>query len=151
MGSMDIPSPDALLATMPEIRSATAQRLRALIGRHFPDATEALRPGWRVITYRLPTGRGRATAQFAWVMVEPVHVHLGFTWGVFMDDPEGILEGRELRQVRWVTLTTPDEHADADLLRWLEEAAQLARLGRAGRLAWSFDREPDAAVAPRAR
>ncbi|MFN8620271.1 MAG: DUF1801 domain-containing protein [Chloroflexota bacterium] len=134
------PTPaELLLMTLPEVRAATAQALRELIARRFPDAQESLRTGWRVLTYRLPTGRGRATAEFAWVMVEPVHVHLGFSWGVLMADPDGTLEGRELKRVRWITFETPKDIDEARAVALLEEAAGLARMGHRGRLGLLLD------------
>jgi hypothetical protein len=137
---VDPAPPDRLLLAMPEMRAAAAQALRDLIGRRFPESHEALRTGWRVLTYRLPTGRGLATAEFAWVMVEPEHVHLGFTWGVLMADPARILEGRELKRVRWVTFLAPEEIDEERLGPLLDEAAGLARLGSAGRMGLMLDR-----------
>src|SRR4051812_25976300 len=137
---MDPIPPDLLLLASPESRAATAQALRELITRRFPDAHEALRTGWRVLTYRLPTGRGRRSAEFGWVMVEPEHVHLGFSWGVLMADRDGILEGRELKRVRWLTFLAPDEVDETRLGPLLDEAAGLALIGRAGRLGLMLDR-----------
>lgn len=139
-GPVDIAPPDLLLTTVPEVRAATAQALRDLIAARYPEAQEALRTGWRVLTYRLPTGRGRATAEFAWVMVEPEHVHLGFTWGALMDDPDGVLEGRDLKRVRWLTFLEPDGIDPAAVEPLLAEAAGLARGGRVGRLGLLLDR-----------
>lgn len=136
---MDIPAAELLLATVSDERAAAAQAFRDLIAARYPDAVETQRTGWRVLTYRLPTGRGRATAEFAWVMVEPEHVHLGFSWGALMADPRGELEGQELKRVRWVTVERADQ---VDVPRHgalLDAAAHLARIGHRGRLALLLD------------
>ena len=53
---------------------------------------ERVRVGWHLIGYDLPLRR--YGVYFAYVAPEPVHVHLGFEWGVFMSDPQGLLAGR---------------------------------------------------------
>ena len=73
-------------------------------------------------------------------MPEPVHVHLGFVYGILMDDPDRLLEGR-IPRARWVT-RVPGEDIDEARLAWLvREAARVALLSPAERLAASFDRE----------
>src|SRR5207253_50066 len=67
---------DELIAPLPDARRATAEALRKLVKRVVPGTIEAVRPGWRVINYRVPNGR-RAPV-FGWLMPEPKHVHLGF-------------------------------------------------------------------------
>jgi len=73
-------------------------------------------------------------------MPEPIHVHLGFVYGVLMDDPERFLEGR-ISRARWVTFR-PGDPIDAPRLAWLvHEAARVARLSARERLAATLDRE----------
>ena len=62
-----------------------AERLREIVRRTEPDALERVRTGWRLIGYDLPAGR--RTVFFAFVIPEPVHVHLGFQYGSTMRDP----------------------------------------------------------------
>ncbi len=89
-------------------RCATiAERLRRIVRRALPDAIEAVRPGWRLIGYDIPSGRQTAFCCFVWA--EQEHVHLGFQYGVFMDDPDRVLEGEGVTQrARWLTFEPGD-------------------------------------------
>jgi hypothetical protein len=122
---------------MPEL----AISLGALVRAAVPDAVERVRPGWRVIGYDVPIGRGRA-AFFAWVMPQPEHVHLGFPRGVLLRDSEGILEGAGVTKLaRWVTARSA---GDIDIERFsalVREAAALAPIPRAAGLVWVVDPE----------
>jgi hypothetical protein len=77
---------ELFLSAYPEPMQAIAQRLRAVVRRATPDAVEAVRAGWHLIGYDLPVGR--RTTYFCYIAPEPAHVHLGFEYGTFMDDPE---------------------------------------------------------------
>ena len=130
--------PDALLAAYPEPMRRIGEDLRTLVRGAIPDAIERVRTGWRVIGYDVPVGR--RSAYFCWIMPEAVHVHLGFVYGVLMDDPDRLLEGR-IRRARWVTFR-PGEILDAPKLARLgHEAARVARLTTGERLAAAMDRE----------
>jgi hypothetical protein len=135
---MDPLSPEELLAPYSPLRRETAESLRAVVLRAVPDAIEAVRPGWRLIGYNIPDGR--RAPYFAFVWPEPEHVHLGFEHGIYMHDPDGALQGRT-KKVRWVTLTRPDEIGAAVLERLVREAARVALLSRAERLAVLLDRD----------
>jgi len=136
---MDDLSPATLLAPYPEPIREAAERLRAIVRRTVPDAHEAVRAGWRLIGYRVPAGR--RTAYFGFVAPEPIHVHLGFEYGHLIDDPDGLLGGTDLRQVRFFTFRHPDEIRERVLGRYVRDAARLAALGRSGRLALMLDRD----------
>ena len=136
--------PEALLAHLSEERQATAEHLRALVRRVIPDATEAVRTGWRVISYAAPNGR--RAAYFGFVMPEVEHVHLGFAWGVLMRDRHGILGGTELKRARFVTMRRPGEIADAILEELVRDAARLACLSSSERFASLLD--PDRGLTP---
>jgi hypothetical protein len=115
--------------------------LGALVRAAVPDAVERVRPGWRVVGYDVPIGRGR-TAFFAWVMPQREHVHLGFPRGVLLRDPEGILEGAGVTKLaRWVTARSA---GDIDIERFsalVREAAALAPIPRAAGLVRIADPE----------
>ncbi len=136
---MDDLSPGALLAPYPEPIRDAAERLRAIVRRTVPDAIEAVRPGWRLIGYRVPAGR--RAAYFGFISPEPIHVHLGFEYGHLIDDPDGLLGGTQLRQVRFFTFHHPDEIRERVLGRFVHEAAGLAVLSRSERQARTLDRE----------
>ena len=100
-----------------------------------PDAIERVRFGWRLIGYDVPVGR--RTRYFAFVAPEPEHVHLGFEYGAWMTDPDGLLLGAhlDLKKVRFVTLRPGEPIPTGDLVALTLEAAALAALGPSDRLA----------------
>jgi hypothetical protein len=133
--------PDAFLDGYPPGIRVTANRLRAVVRRAVPTATERVRLGWRLIGYDVPVGR--RSAYFAFVAPEPAHVHLGFEHGIWLDDPESLLEGAHLRlrKVRFVTYRPGDAIPASPLARFAVGAARFAAMSRDERLAVAFDRE----------
>ena len=132
--------PDSLLDGYPPAMQETARALQALVREAVPDAWERVRVGWHLIGYDLPLRR--YGVYFAYVAPEPDHVHLGFEWGVFMSDPQRLLEGEGVtRQVRWLTFTSPDEIAWEPTIALVREGARVAALTRGERLARALDRE----------
>jgi hypothetical protein len=125
--------PDALLDDFPPPMQAIAHRLRAIVQGAMPEVVERVRPGWRLIGYDLPIATKRV--YFAYVAPEVEHVHLGFEWGVLMDDPDGLLQGAGItKRVRWLTFR-PGDPIDADRCAELvREAARVAMLTRGERL-----------------
>ena len=131
-------APEALLDDYPAATRATVDTLRALVREAVPDAWERVRVGWRLIGYDLPLRR--YGVYFAYIAPEPVHVHLGFEWGVFMSDPQGLLQGIT-RQVRWLTFTAPEQISREPVIALVREGARVAALTRGERLARALDRE----------
>jgi hypothetical protein len=127
------------LAGYPEPIAKIAHRLRALVRQATPDAIERIRSGWALIGYDLPIGRRKRF--FAFIAPERKHVHLGFEYGVWMADPEGILEGAhlKLKKVRFVTFEPGDLLPDDKLVTLTREAARVATWSRAERLAALLD------------
>jgi hypothetical protein len=124
--------PDLFLsAYAPEIR-AIAERLRDVVREAVPEAVERVRSGWRLIGYDLPIGR--RMRYFAFVAPEPEHVHLGFEYGAWMTDPDGLLRGAhlDLKKVRFVTYEPGDQIPTDAVVRLTREAAELAMLQRSG-------------------
>jgi hypothetical protein len=132
--------PEALLADYPEPMRRIAEALRGIVGRAMPGAIERVRPGWRLIGYDVQSGR--RSAYFCYVAPEHEHVHLGFEHGVLMRDPAGMLLGAGItRQVRWVTLRPGDVVDEPALEALVREAARVALLSRAERLALALEAE----------
>ena len=120
--------PDLFLsAYASEIRDI-AERLRDVVREAVPEAVERVRSGWRLIGYDVPVGR--RTRYFAFVAPEPEHVHLGFEYGAWMTDPDGLLRGAhlDLKKVRFVTYEPGDRIPADALVRLTREAAELAML-----------------------
>lgn len=124
----------------PRIRTA-AERLRVIVRQAAPDAIERVRPGWRLIGYDVPLGR--RWRYFAFVAPETEHVHLGFEYGVWMADPDRLLEGAhlQLRQVRFVTFEPGDSIPASMLVEYTRDAARVATMSRGERLARELDRD----------
>jgi hypothetical protein len=118
--------PDALLADYPPAHRDIAERLRSIVLDAVPDALERVRAGWRLIGYDLPV-RGRGSL-FAWIWLEPEHVHLGFPYGVNMDDPRRVLRGAGVTKLaRWLTYE-PGDTVDAEQAKALVLEAARTRL-----------------------
>lgn len=138
---MSSPPPELFLETYPGPMRDIANRLRQIVRRATPEVQEAVRTGWRLIGYDHPTERGR-TAYFAFVVPETRHVHLGFEYGAFMDDPQRLLQGEGVtRQVRWLTFRPADPIDELVLVGLIREAARVALLSRAERIASVLDRD----------
>lgn len=110
-----------------------------------PDATERVRLGWRLIGYDIPLDR--KTRYFAWIALEPKHVHLGFPYGIWMADPDHVLRGAHLRlrKVRYLTFVPGQRIPRQGLLSLIREALRVTRLPAAERAARLFDLGWDAA------
>ncbi len=140
MSSMDPIPPEALLADYPGPMREIAEWLRGVVGRAVPAATERVRAGWRIIGYDLSLGP-RRSAYFAWIMVEGVHVHLGFPQGVLMA-PNPLLDGEGItKRARWTTLTPNTLIAEAQLAALAREAVEVTSMTRAERFALAMARE----------
>jgi len=125
--------PELFLSGYPAEIEDIAQRLRRVVADAVPEAVERVRTGWRLIGYDVPVGR--RLRYFAFVAPEPEHVHLGFQFGVWMDDPDDLLQGAhlDLKKVRYVTYRPGDRIPTDVLVRYTAEAAVLSDLGRRGR------------------
>lgn len=146
---MDDLSAEILLTGFPNPIRLAAERLRRIVRDAVPDAQEAVRPGWRLIGYRVPAGR--KLRYFGFIAPEQVHVHLGFEYGHLLDDPDGLLGGTQLKRVRFFTFRHPEEVRERVLAPYVRDAAVLASLGRAERLVRTLDREDREHAGPRAR
>jgi len=121
---------EALLADYPGPMREIAEWLRGVVARAVPGATERVRAGWRIIGFDLPLDP-RRSVYFAWVMIESVHVHLGFPQGVLMADPRGLLDGAGItKKARWATLKPDSLLDELDLAELVQEAVRVATLSR---------------------
>ena len=124
----------------PGIRRA-AELLRTVVRKAVPDAIERVRPGWRLIGYDVPAGK--RSRYFAFVAPEDEHVHLGFEYGAWVEDPRKLLRGAHLnlRQVRYVTYQRGDPIPERALIGLTRDAAALAGMSRDERLARELTRD----------
>ena len=118
---------EAFLEGYSPAHRAIANRLRTIIRRTIPEATERVRVGWRVIGFDLP--KGRRSPFFAWVFPEREHVHLGFPQGVLIADPEGLMDGEGVtKRARWLTYTHVGDIDEAVAVRFILAAAGIGDL-----------------------
>jgi len=129
------------LAGYPDGIVEIGQRLRRLVLETAPGVQERLRSGWALIGYDIPLGKRKR--YFAWIAPERKHIHLGFEYGAWMDDPARVLEGAHIRlkKVRYLTFQ-PGDKLDLPALRaQVREGRRVALMSRADRLAMALDRE----------
>jgi hypothetical protein len=133
--------PEALLADFPDGIRVAADTLRAVVRRAVPDSIERVRGGWRLIGYEVPVRR--RSRYFAYIAPELIHVHLGFEYGAWMADPDGLLEGAHLglKKVRFTTFTAGQPIPIEALEGLTREAVRVSQLSRAERVALAFDRD----------
>lgn|SRR5512146_392462 len=109
------------------VHRAIADRLRSIIHRAVPEATERVRVGWGVIGFDLP--KGRRSPFFAWVFPEREHVHLGFPQGVLIADPDRMMDGEGItKRARWLTYTSVDDVDEVVAERLILAAAGIGDL-----------------------
>lgn len=118
---------EVFLETYPPPMREVVDRLRVILKRARPEATERVRLGWRLLAYDLPIKRNGA--YFAWIGAEKTHVHIGFPKGVLMDDPRGVMKGAGItKYARWLTYV-PGQPIDAEQVTELVlEAARIAEV-----------------------
>ncbi len=128
------------LAGYPDPIVDIAHQLRALVRRATPTAIERIRSGWALIGYDLPLRRGKR--YFAFIAPERKHIHLGFEYGAWMADPDRLLEGAhlKLRKVRFLTFEPGAVLPAEALVELTREAARVATMSAAERLALALDR-----------
>lgn len=133
--------PELFLAGYPPGIGQVAERLRTVVQKAVPDVIERVPPGWRLVGYEVPVGN--RSRYFAFVAPEPEHVHLGFEYGAWMEDPRKLLRGADLnlRQVRYVTYRPGDPIPAPVLIRYTRDAAALALMSREERLARDLARD----------
>ncbi len=107
---------DILRPFPPDVRK-TAKEMQRLVKEAIPTATEHPYIGWKGIGYRDPQA-----GYFAGIFPQPDHVRLLFEHGAMLDDPDGILRGDNVRQVRWIVLRPGAHIPRAAIMRMLRRA-----------------------------
>jgi hypothetical protein len=117
-------TPAEFLRGYPKNLVDIVERLRDLVRSTFPDASEKVYTGWKLLGYRLPDGKkGR---YFCCVVPQKKEndVLLGFQYGIVMHDPKHLMEGKGT-QVRFVRVKAKEQYTDSDLVWLIEEAARV--------------------------
>jgi hypothetical protein len=109
----------ALLSAFDPRFTPVMTRLRRLVTRAVPGATERVIAGWKVVAYD-------AGGLFCYLKpTREAEIQVGFYDGVRLDDPDGRLEGRGKRR-RFVRVPLEGPVDDAALLPLIQRAAALA-------------------------
>jgi hypothetical protein len=118
-------TPAEFLSLYPRNLSDISEALRDLVRSTFPFATEKAYSGWKLIGYRIPDGK--KSRYFCCIVPQKKEndVLLGFEYGIAMQDPKKLLEGKGT-QVRFVRIRRMDQYEDAYLIWLIEEAAKVA-------------------------
>lgn len=117
-------TPEELLAGhSPKIKQL-ANRLRQLIKKTVPDASEKAYPVWRGIGYRHPE-----SGYFCGIFPQEDSVKLGLEQGVLLNDPDGLLLG-DGKQVRYVIIKAVKDIPIASIQRLLLESISIGRQPR---------------------
>lgn len=120
----DIPVESFLLDFPPNVVEIV-HRLRAIVKRALPDATERVYPGWRLIGYRALHGHGKRDVYVGFIAPLRDSVRLGFERGVRMHDPNKLLRG-DGTQVRYVEVLSLDDIDDSALIELVVEGKRAA-------------------------
>jgi hypothetical protein len=121
------------LSTYPSNLSEIAEYLRDLVRSTFPEASEKVYTGWKLLGYRLPVAN--KSRFFCCIVPQKKEndVLLGFEYGIAMEDPKQLMEGKGTK-VRFVRVQNKDQYSDADLIWLIEESARVA-------VEFSYDRQ----------
>jgi hypothetical protein len=108
----------------PQVREIAVKAREAILSV-FPDATEKVYPGWKVIQY----GVG-ADMKSVFAAISPLRerVNLGLANGVDLPDPDGLLEG-DGKAIRHVKLTSPEAAAAPAVKELIRGALQTTKNG----------------------
>lgn len=116
--------PEHILADhSPRIR-ALARRLRGIVRRAVPEASEVAYPTWHAIGYRHPKA-----GYFCGIFPYDDHIKVYFEHGIRLPDPSGLLEG-DGRQTRYLRVQRVKDIRMAALRRLLLAAIDLKRAPR---------------------
>lgn len=132
------PTPDEFLSGFPPTVQDLAQRLRRLVKRTVPSATEAVYPGWNLIGYRVKASR--RDAYFGFVAPLDDRVLLGFEHGILLSDPSHLLGGAG-KQVRHVTIRRAEDIRPNELAALISEAARIAGASKGEKVRLLLERE----------
>lgn len=103
-----------------------SESLREFILQTVGDLEERVNPGWHSLSFR----DGEGGYVFGLFPFED-RVHVLFEHGARLNDPDGLLEGTDKRQVRYVVLRPGRRLPRAGLRRLLQAAVHEARTRRA--------------------
>lgn len=118
-------TPEEFLRTQPPLLQELANYLRALVKETVPDVDESVNAGWGLLAYRVAVGK--KSAYWGYIGVDGDHAHLGFEYGVLLNDPKKLLEGKGT-QVRYLTIRHPREIRKKEFAVLIHQAVEIAQM-----------------------
>lgn len=119
MDAISLPGLDALLAPLPPAIVALARALVDEVGA-YPGLAGKVMPGWRSINFRHKKA-GHVCAVFPYAD----RVSLYFEHGRMLSDPEGLLQGNDLKKGRFLRLYPGDRVPEMAVGLFIAEAIAL--------------------------
>jgi hypothetical protein len=116
-------SPDEFVENYPPPLRDLANLLRALVKETVPETNEAVNAGWGLLAYRIPIGKREA--YWGWIGADGDHAHLGFEYGILLNDSGQLLEG-EGTQVRYLTIRRARDIRKRDFAALIRQAVEIA-------------------------
>ncbi len=117
-------TPEEFVQNYPPPLQELTNALRALVRATVPDAIENVNAGWGLLAYRVPLGK--VSVYWGWIGADGDHAHLGFEYGILLEDPKNLLEGKGT-QVRYVTIRRASELRKKDFVNLIRQAVTMAR------------------------
>ncbi len=116
-------TPDEFIEKYPPPHRELVNHLRALIRATVPKAVEGVNVGWGLLAYRIPVGK--RLAYWGWIGADGDHAHLGFEYGILLNDPKKLLEGTGT-QVRYLTIRRVRDLRKRDFAALIRQAVEIA-------------------------
>ncbi len=106
---------DAIAGSNPELQ-AIARALRSRIASIHGDFVEVAWPQQRIASYGI--GQKKMSEHYAYIAPQRDYVNLGFYYGVYLEDPAGLLEGggKNLRHIKIKSRSDADREEVGRLL-----------------------------------
>ncbi len=95
------PTVKEFLSPFPPNIRVIAEHLRKLIKQAVPDVSEAVYLGWKLIGYRVKSGKD--DCYFGFIAPFKDRIELGFEYGFLLSDPDHLLN-KKLKQVHSVVM-----------------------------------------------
>ena len=112
---------ESFLQQIPAEQQEIVLELRNLIAAAAPDAAEVIR--WGGLSYFHEGRGGMITAGICQIGIHKDHIRLAFIHGVFLSDPEHLLEG-DRKAKRYIRIPSYDEAPWESLKQMIENSAR---------------------------
>ncbi len=122
-GTRVAPSVNQFLSAYPPAIRALANELRKILKAAVPDVNERVYTGWKLIGYRVVTGK--SDRYFGFIAPFPDRVEIGFEYGALLEDPHSVLN-KKLKQVHSLVVRSKSDIPRHSLSSLIHQAAMIA-------------------------